>query len=376
MDSRIHKHLPALLALAHDRSESGRLALAEKLAHVFLSQSAALSTHEEEMVGELIDELLKNESQTVRQSLINHFAEAINAPRAIALRIVRGPIDIARPVIVANENLGDEDLVSVIKTKAREHAMAVASRAEISEAVADALVSTGDLRIMQIVAENMGAKLSAKTLDVLVDAARLAAMLQKPILSRPELKVDDAARLYWWVARDLRRVTLDRYGFGPNRLETELSKAIEEKLRLHTVEKEDDEAMMIVADWLAERDAQNAKTLPQLLRAGHYRLFNIVISRLAKIDLSLVDIITTAAGGRMMVALCRAINIDKGNFVSIFLMSRGGRPDEQVVHPRELSQALAAYDRLQPETAEAMLNSWRMNPADLIARAQEAGAEA
>ncbi len=362
MDSRIHKHLPALFALAHDRSEAGRLALAEKLAQVFLEQAVVLTPHEEQLVGDLIEELLKNDSASVRHALIAHFAEAIDAPRPVALRIIHGPVEIARPVLASNENLSDDDLISVVEKKNTDYAAAVASRKQISEAVADALVTTGDFQIMQIVAENMGAKLSARALNIMVDAARLTALLQKPILERPELTAETAARLYWWTAQDLRRATLERFGFGPGKLDASLKKAIDEKLDLCLLQKDDTAAMLDLADWLEDRAALSVSLLPQLLRAEHYRLFNVLLSRLVKVELSLVDLIVNEAGGRFMVVLCRAVGIDKGNFVSIFLMSRGCRQGEQIVRPHELTEALGAFDRLDAETARAMLQSWRADP--------------
>lgn len=95
--------------------------------------------------------------------------------------------------------------------------------------------------------------------------------------------------------------------------------------------------MRHLADWLEERNALNIQLLLPLLRMEHYRLFNICLSRLSNLDLAYVDMInSSAANGRMMVVLCRALGIEKGNFVSIFLMSRGARSDEQIVHPREI----------------------------------------
>jgi len=368
MDSSIHKELPSLLALAHDRSDSGRLLLVNKITDVFFSDSAALTKREEELVSELITDLLKDSNLLIRQALITEFTQAITAPREIALRITNGPIEIARPALAANENLLDDDLITLIDKKGSDHAGAIATRKQISEAVADALIATGDLGVMQIVAENMGAKLSSRALEALVSAARMASLLQKPILSRPELNPDCAIRLYWWVSQDLRRATLERFGFGPGKMDSALSKATEELLSALLLQKEDDSAMSHLADWLQERGALTTKLLPHLLRVGHYRLFNVALSRLSHLDLATIDLINSSAGGRMMVVLCRAIDIEKGSFVSIYLMSRGGRQDDQIVHPRELSQAIEAYDKLQPDMAKALLQRWREDPSDIYQR--------
>jgi len=371
MDQSVHKELPTLFAMAHDHSDEGRIKFVEKLSDVFLAPTAALTAHEATLVNELINELIKNGGQATRQALIRKFAQAVDAPREIALRIAKTPIEVARPVLAVNDNLTDEDLIEIIETRNTDYAATLATRKTINQAVADALVTTGDVRVMQIVAENLGAKLSAKALDILVNAARLTSFLQEPILSRPELGQDNAIRLYWWASQELRRTTLERYGFGPNKLEMALGKATEEILSSLMLQKEDDSAMKYLANWLQERGALTTKILPQLLRMGHYRLFNITLSKLSHLELPLIDLINSIAGGRMMVVLCKAINIDKGNFVSIFLMSRGARKDEQIVHPRELSMALEAFEKLEPEMAKAMIECWRLDPTTIRQRVAE-----
>lgn len=366
MNTIAEQQMPALLALAHNRTVEGRILLAEKLADVFLSQSSALSAREEKLVSDLIDELLAHGNPQVREKLVNSFTAAVNAPRDVAKRIANGPIDIAAPLLMDNTNLADEDLIVIIDQKERSYAEAIAHRKEISEVVADALVETGDLRIMQIVAENLGAKLSGKAIEVMVDAARLAAMLQKPLLSRTEVQSETAIRLFWWLSHDLRRATLERFGFGPGKLDVALKKAIDERLSFYALQKDNEAMMQDMADWLEERNVLNVGILTQLLRAGYYKLFNITLARMAKLDLELVDAITSTSEGRGIVALSRALNIDKGSFISIFLMSRGARSDEQVVHPKELSNALAAFDKLSPNKAQAILASWKAMPDTLL----------
>jgi uncharacterized protein (DUF2336 family) len=365
MDNKVYQEIPALLALAHDRSEKGRLALVEKLGEVFLDQSATLTAREEKLVNELIEEILRTESEAIRRALITSFDKAVSAVRPIALRIAQGPIEIAKNVLVANTNLMDDDLIVVIKNKGGDHASAIAQRIQISEAVADALVSTGSLRVMQIVAENLGARLSSTAMDILTEAARIATMLQEPLLARPDLPSEKAINLYWWASKELRRAALDRYGFGPGRLDNALTRSIEDKMKTHLFERDDDTAMINLLSWITEREGLSTSLLVKMLRLNHYRLFNLALSHMTEIDIDAVDTIVNAHEPRLMVAIAKALDIDKGSFVSLFLMSRGGRKDEQVVHPRELSAAMETFDKLSTKDAKAMAYSWRLNPTIL-----------
>jgi len=370
MASWVQRQLPELLKLAHDRSEGARLLLADRLAELCHAEEAKLSAREEQLVNDLIDQLLKTQNVVVRSELVKKFADARNMPRVLAVNLASDTIDSARDILLTNEQFTDGDLIGIVENQSRDHACAIAARREVSEAVADALVTTGDLRVMQIVAENLGAHLAPRAMTVLAESCRLVVSLQRPVMQRPELTIELATRLYWWVAQDLRRHTLQRFGLALGQLDISLNKAIEEKLGEHTFEKNDDAAMIAVAEWLEERSAITPKLLPQILRLGHFRLFNIVLSRMSRLGLSLIDIIVSEPGGRTLAALCRAIAVDKANFVSIFLLSRGARSDEQIVHPRELSFALSAFDRLTPEVARDLVTSWRENPDYLLNRQQ------
>jgi hypothetical protein len=368
MIGRLQEQLPKMFALAHDRSDGARVQLAGMLADVFLTDDALLNSREEQLVNELIDQLLQARNPVVRAALIERFADKARMPRKVAMSLACDSIDIAQPILTTNLALTDDDLVTVVETQSRDHAKAVAARASISEAVADALVVTGDIRIMQIVAENLGAKLSSRAIEVLTDAARFTADLREPLLHRPEMTSDAATRLFWWVSQDMRRYMLKRFGIQSGQIDESLADTIDELLGHHELEKNNDVTMTQVADWLDEHQAVSIAVLPQVLRLGHFRLFNILLGRMIGLDLPLIDIIVASTGGRTLAVACRSLGIDKSGFVSIFLLSRGARPGDQIVHPRELSHALAAFDRLTVRMAQDLLLNWKEDPSYLFNR--------
>lgn len=368
----LQRQLPAMFALAQERSEGSRVELAGMLADVLLVENANLSLREGELLNELIDQLLQTRTPAVRAQLVQKFTDAARMPRKLAMSLACDSIDIARNILATSQTLMDEDLISVLDTQSRDHAHAVARRESISEAVADALVTTGDMRVMQLVAENLGARLTQKTVDVLADAARFTASLREPIMKRPEMTADAALRLYWWVSQDLRRYALKRFGVSSGQIDESLAKTVDQLLGYHHLDKADDTTMEQVAEWFAERQAISVRMLPQVLRLGHFRLFNILLGRLTNLSLSLIDTIVSETGGRGLSVICRSLGIDKPGFVSIFLLSRGSRPGDQTVHPRELSYALASFDRLTINLAQDLLHSWKQDPSYLTKHNEDA----
>lgn len=368
--SRLQPKLDAMFALAHEHSDSARVELANMLADVFLNGENQLSLREQELVNELIDQLLvaANRSPTIRAHLVEKFADKASMPHKVALSLAADLIETAKDVLILNQSLTDDDLINIVTSKGVQHAAAVAQRARVSEAVADALITTGDVAVMQLVAENLGAQLSTRAISILADTARFTVALREPVMTRPEMNYECATRLYWWVSQDLRRYALKRFGIASGQIDHALAKTIEELLGYHALDKANDDIMNQIADWLEDRGVISTRILPQVLRLGHFRLFNILLARLTKMELPLVDLIVSEAGGRGLAVICRSLNVDKAGFVSYFLLSRAGREGDHVVHPRELSHALGTFDKLSVELAKDLLSSWQKNPEYLTSK--------
>src|SRR5262249_34604928 len=126
-----------------------------------------------------------------------------------------------------------------------------------------------------------------------------------------------------------------------------------------------------IAEWLEARDALSPKIMTQCLRMGFFKLFEVILSHHTGLDIALVETGISEDGGRPLAVLCRAANVDKASFVSIFLLSRGARPDEQIVNPRELSQAITTFDRLDLPKALQVIESWKKKPDYLLKHLKE-----
>ena len=68
-----------------------------------------------------------------------------------------------------------------------------------------------------------------------------------------------------------------------------------------------------------------------------------------------------------MAIACKAAQITKADFASIFLLSRQARPGDKTVDPQELPVALNIFDRIRDETAAMVVQRWRLDPNYLYA---------
>lgn len=370
MNVTMSEKLPEIFSLARDRSEAGRLRLATMLADIFRA-GVDLNDREKILLNEIIDELIGNANPRVREMLAQRLADtpgSCQAPHRVLLTLACDPQpEVAGPVL-RTAPLKDDDLIFVVEAHGTPHALAIAERAQISETVVDALVATGEISVMTAVAENLGAKISSHAMNVLVEAARFTRKLQENLVQRPELTLDMGIQLYWWLETEMRRTVVRRFGITSGQVEEALEHSISDLLNSISGDRNEHAALEKVVEWFAARDALNPRVYIQCLRMGFFRLFSVMLAHQTGLDLPLVEGIVAEDGGRSLAVLCRSINVDKPSFVSIFLLSRGARPGEQIVNPRELSQAITAFDRLSTTDTQRVLESWRQDPSYLTER--------
>src|ERR1700735_4766090 len=102
MNGRLQEQLPAMFALAHERSDGARVQLAGMLADVFLANENQLNSREEQLVNELIDQLMQTRNPAVRRALVQKFSNATRMPRRMAMNLACDSIDIARDILTTN----------------------------------------------------------------------------------------------------------------------------------------------------------------------------------------------------------------------------------------------------------------------------------
>lgn len=368
MNVTISDRLPEIYLLARERNEQSRVKLAGVLADAFLT-GTELSEREQILVNEIIDELIGNTTPQVKRMLSEKLALSAIVPHRVLLSLACDTnADVARPILAQSARLKDEDLIFVIEAHGKDHALSVCERKAISEAVVDALVATGEIEVMKAVAENLGAKIAPRAMHVLVESARFSQKLHAPLLSRQELTSDMGLHMYWWAETELRRKIAGRFGISGGQIEQALETAITDLLGSMESDRDNEGSMIRVAEWFAARDSLTPRVMIQTLRMGFFKLFQIMTSFKTGLDVSLVELMAGEDGGHSISVLCRAMEVDKASFVSIFLLSRGARPGEQIVNPRELSGAIAAYEKVDSATARSLVESWKKDPSYLLSR--------
>jgi uncharacterized protein (DUF2336 family) len=182
--------------------------------------------------------------------------------------------------------------------------------------------------------------------------------------------------MYYWVSAALRQHIIENYDVQIDRLDDTIEAVAKQtvaELRQNG-ESASTEAPVELARRLAEANKITTQLLLQSLRQGEVALFEALFAQLSGLRLNLIRRLLFEPGGEGLAIVCRAIEIDKATFASIFMLTRRARPTERMTDPRDLTSVLALFDRINPAAAKAVVARWRRDPDFLYAvrKVQEA----
>jgi uncharacterized protein (DUF2336 family) len=166
----------ALMSELEDALQSGaperRVVMLRRITDLFLSDANRLN---EEQVG-VFDEILTHLAHRIEERVLSQislkFAPVRNAPKnMISLLAQDDNIAVAGPVLAQSDRIAENDLIEIAQSKGQKHLLAIAIRAQLSEAITDILVKRGDKRVVGKLARNAGAKFSHNSYEMVVNRA-------------------------------------------------------------------------------------------------------------------------------------------------------------------------------------------------------------
>lgn len=349
-----------LIELALDRSIKGRQTLAAQIGDLCASESLVLTEQELDLISEILKKLLHDFELPIRRQVSERLARTRNCPSDLVVMLAKDEIEVARPMLLQSDVLGDPDLIEIIRHRGQQHRLAIARRRSLSETVADALVETEDQDVIQALLENDEAKISEATMAYLVEEAARVDSFQEPLVRRRDLNRDLAKRLYWLVAAALREEILQRYEIRPGELDDIIEDSVKELTAAEAAADRpaaETTAAQRLAAHLAEQTPITADILVRVLQRGEIALFEALFSEISAVQPPRLQRLLYDSGGEGVAVVCRALDFSKTNFATIYMLSRG-----RIMHARELSRAAKVFDALDLDAAREILLRWTRTP--------------
>src|SRR3546814_1151963 len=165
-----------------------------------------------------------------------------------------------------------------------------------------------------------------------------------------------AHRMYWWVSAALRRrILVDYSSVDPMSLDGALQDATKRAIASQNPRESTGERAKNLVVRLAETGALTISFLTCCLKQQKLPLFVAGLSRLSGVEARTVWRIFSDKGGESFAVLCRAIDMDRSDFASLFLLLTEARVGQHVRPAAFLTDILGLYDAVSVVNARAAL---------------------
>ncbi|MFA6265688.1 MAG: DUF2336 domain-containing protein [Pseudolabrys sp.] len=179
--------LPELEEVVQHGSAEKRAETLRRITTLFLDGATSFNDHHVALFDDVIGCLIAEIEAKALAELARRLAPIENAPAGVVATLAKNDdIDVAGPVLQA-ARLSDPDLISIAETKSQAHLLALASRAQLSEALSDVLVKRGDRDVAHTVVGNRNASLSERAFGNLVNRAQQDGALAEKVGQRTDI---------------------------------------------------------------------------------------------------------------------------------------------------------------------------------------------
>lgn len=322
-----------------------------------------LSARETELVADVLIALMRQAEIDLRQAVSERLSVIENVPLRVVLQIANDKIEVAAPMLRNSLVLSDVDLLYIVKSKSPEYWQAIAARQDLSDHVVNVLADTRDFDTAVTLAENLSITLTEHALSVLSDLAQGNDVLGAPLLRRDEISNDIAARLYAAAGKELKQYILDTF-----EIETDVLIQTVDDVVLEFVESTQQNefmptpAMINTSDEFYKRGILNINLMLETLKRGQIQMFVAQLSSYTRLSPQVVTEILAQPSGQGLAVACKAFDIIKPDFTSIYLLTNRVRNQGRMIDMKDMTRALHYFENVKRDVALEIIKNTTSAP--------------
>ena len=347
--------------LLADPSVETRAEMAAKVAGEF--DAKALSENERRLAEEIFHVMVKDAEVRVREALALNLKENTGVPHDVALSLARDVETVALPMLRFSEVLTDEDLIQIVASQSPAKQVAIAKRAQVSEGVSEALVDAGNEEAVTSLVANVGAEISEKSLQKVVDDLGDRESIQDATVHRPKLPVAVSERLVTVVSEKFLGVIINRRDL-PEDVVTDMILQARERAVISLSTDSDEADVGTLVRQLNENGRLTASIMLRGLCMGDLTFFEAALAELAGVSLANARQLIHDSGSLGLRTVCRKADIPLQQLVAVRAaidvseeMEYDGREhDRERYSRRMIERIMTQYDDLGVEFESSDLN--------------------
>jgi uncharacterized protein (DUF2336 family) len=344
-----------LYGLAKDKQPLARAELTSAVSDLL---SMNLSPRESELIADVLIGLMRQAERDLKQALAERLSVIDGAPLRLILQISNDEIDIAAPVLRNSSVLGELDLIYIIKSKNADYWREIAARKKLSDHVMNILADTRDFGTALQLAENTEIKLTNHTVNVLAEMAQESETIASPLVRRDEVTSEIATKMYQFVGHELKRFIIENYEVEDAKLTDAMDDIV---LELVEVAQEDQFAptpsVVKSVERFHEKGLITVKMMLATLKRGQMQTFVAMFAKFTNLPLETVVSILKQSSGQGLAVACRAFEVSKQDFISMYLLSNRIRNGGKMVDLKDITRAITYFDRIQMGVAKGIIEN-------------------
>jgi uncharacterized protein (DUF2336 family) len=336
---------------------SKRADVLRRVTDLFIHGSGKFSDDQIELFDEVMSKLVATIETAARATFGSRLAKVSDAPGGvIRLLAFDDAIEVAAPVLAHSVRLDEAALVENARTKSQHHLLAISGRSVLTEPVTDVLVDRGDERVVASTAGNRGARFSVNGVSTLVKKAQDNGALALCVWSRPDIPRHDLVKLFVH-ASDIVKSRLE--SADPRRaalIRNAVATATDEVQATARAGSHEHAQAQAHVRLLHSRKRLDEERLMEFATAGHFDRTAVALSLMCDVPVGLIERALVSSEPEQLLIFAKAIGLSWDTMKAILVLQagRGGIAQER------LNQCFTSFSRLQPKTAQAALQFYRL----------------
>ena len=320
--------------LATDAEATVRGALATRLAAIAPGLAAPQTDRLAHMAWTALARLAADAVEEIAATIAEAVKDIPAAPRDLVLALAHDPrAAVAGPVLRLSPLLTEEDLLGLVAAPPVAATLtAIARRPAISEAVAEALVHTGDEIAIGALLGNGTAAIRESTIDALVVQAAERTAWQEPLVRRPALPPRAAMALAGFVAEELLAPLAARTDLPPE-VQAHLRACVARRLAGEARPGETAADAAARAGTLQRAGALDDRILQRAAERGETAFVAAALAERARLPRHAIDQAVATRCAKSIAGMCRQGRIDAAAAEAVTGLLAPGMPGVTAVAP-------------------------------------------
>ncbi len=327
---------------------------------------SSLTESEVKLGHDIVRILARDVEDNVRASLSRGLRHSANLPHDVACRLAQDVEYIALPILADSLVLTDEDLIEIVRNGSPSKQQAIASRANLTENVTEALIDHGEEPAVIVLMGNKTAAIAEASLNRAVTRFAHSDRVKEAMVLRDKLPTTVAERLVTLVSKALQAHLVTAHDLSPATA-ADIALTSREHAILHLSAGASDEDLHQMVLQMHRNDRLTPSLVLRALCTGDIAFFEAAMAVKADVQLENAQILIHELSRKGLEALYRKASMPKSLYdvvrAALDIVDETGFDG----HPRDLerfrarviSRVLTMVEAIDPNDADYLLEKLR-----------------